>query len=83
MKDMHDGFEIVGQKPDWEKSTTAKLFQHIHTYREERAGVTKLYAKVLKSKTNAENEGQSFLLFENKKGEVTWNGLEAIKDNKL
>ena len=83
MKDMHDGFEIVGQKPDWEKSTTAKLFQHVHTYREERAGVTKLYGKVLKSKTNAENEGQSFLLFENNKGDVTWNGLEAIKENKL
>ena len=83
MKEVHDGFEVVGQKPDWEKSTTAKLFQHIHTYREERAGVTKLYGKVLKSKTNAENEGQSFLLFENNKGDVTWNGLEAIKENKL
>ena len=83
MKEVHDGFEVVGQKPDWEKSTTAKLFQHIHTYREERNNTTKLHAKVLKSKTNADNEGQSFLLFENEKGNVTWNGLVPIKENNL
>lgn len=83
MKEVHDGFEVVGQKPDWEKSTTAKLYQHIVTYREERNGKTSLYAKVTKSKTNAENEGQSFLLFENVKGNVTWNGLESVKDNTL
>ena len=83
MKEVHDGFEVVGQKPDWEKSTTAKLFQHIHTYREERNGTTKLHAKVLKSKTNANNEGQTFTMFENTKGKVTWNGLEPIKDNNL
>ena len=83
MKEVHDGFEVVGQKPDWEKSTTAKLFQQIHTYREERNGTTKLHAKVLKSKTNANNEGQTFTMFENTKGKVTWNGLEPIKDNNL
>ncbi|WP_290625274.1 hypothetical protein [Altibacter sp.] len=83
MKEVHDGFEVVGQKPDWEKSTTAKLYQHVITSREERNGKTSLYAKVTKSKTNAENEGQSFLLFENVKGKVSWNGLEAIKDNTL
>jgi len=83
MKEVHDGFEVVGQRPDWEKSTTAKLYQHVVTYREERNGKTSLYAKVTKSKTNAKNEGQSFLLFENAKGKVSWNGLEAIKDNTL
>ena len=83
MKEVHDGFEVVGQKPDWEKSTTAKLFQHIHTYREERNNTTKLHAKVLKSKTNANNEGQTFMLFENNKGKVTWNGLGPIKENDL
>jgi hypothetical protein len=83
MKEVHDGFEVVGQKPDWEKSTTAKLFQHIHTYREERNGTTKLHAKVLKSKTNANNEGQTFMLFENNKGTVSWNGLTPIKENNL
>ena len=59
------------------------MFQHIHTYREERGTNTKLYAKVLKSKTNAENEGQSFLLFENDKGSVTWHGLNQFKENNL
>ena len=83
MKEVHDGFEVVGQKPDWEKSTTAKLYQHIVTYREERNGKTSLYAKVTKSKTNAENEGQSFLLFKNINGMVTWNGLDSVKDNTL
>ena len=83
MKDMYDGFDISGQRPDWEKSTTAKLFQHIHTYREERAGSTKLFAKVLKSKTNSANEGQSFLLFENNKGNVDWHGLDQFKENNL
>ena len=84
MKDTYDGFDISGKVPDWEKSTTAKLFQHIHTYREERGTNTKLYAKVLKSKTNAENEGQSFLLlFENDKGSVTWHGLNQFKENNL
>ena len=83
MKEVHDGFEVVGTKPDWEKSTTAKLFQHVHTFREERNGTTKLYAKVLKSKTNAKNEGQTFTLFENSKGEVTWEGLKPLKENDL
>ncbi len=83
MKEVHDGFEVVGQKPDWEKSTTAKLYQHIHTYREERNGKTSLYAKVTKSKTNAANEGQAFLIFENQKGKVTWNGLPEVKENTL
>lgn len=83
MKEVHDGFEVVGQKPDWEKSTTAKLYQHIYTYREERNGKTSLYAKVTKSKTNATNEGQSFLIFENQKGKVTWNGLPEVKENNL
>lgn len=83
MKEVHDGFEVVGQKPDWEKSTTAKLYQHIVTSREERNNKTTLSAKVTKSKTNATNEGQSFVIFENSKGEVTWNGLSQIKDNTL
>ena len=83
MKEVHDGFEVVGQKPDWEKSTTAKLYQHIYTYREERNGKTSLYAKVTKSKTNATNEGQAFLIFENQKGKVTWNGLPEVKENTL
>ena len=83
MKDTYDGFDISGSRPDWEKSTTAKLFQHIHTYREERGNNTKLFAKVLKSKTNSKNEGQSFLLFENDKGEVKWHGLDGFKENNL
>jgi len=83
MKELHDGFNVVGMKPDWEKSTTAKLYQHIITSREERGKNTKLHAKVVKSKTNAENEGQSFTIFENEDGSVNWSGLSQIKDGTL
>ena len=83
MKEVHDGFDIVGTKPDWEKSTTAKLYQHIITRREEKGKTTKLFAKVVKSKTNANNEGQSFEIFENKDGTINWSGLEQIKDSTL
>lgn len=83
MKEVHDGFDIVGMKPDWEKSTTAKLWQHIITRREEKGKTTKLFAKVVKSKTNAENEGQSFEIFENTDGDVNWVGLEQIKNGTL
>ena len=83
MKEVHDGFDIVGRKPDWEKSTTAKLYQHIITRREEKGKTTKLFAKVVKSKTNAENEGQSFEIFENKDGTINWSGLEQIKNGTL
>jgi hypothetical protein len=83
MKEVHDGFEIVGTKPDWEKSTTAKLYQYIEMSREERGKSLKLYATVKKSKTNAENLGQKFLIMENEGGQVKWHGLPQIKDGTL
>ena len=83
MKEVHDGFDIVGRKPDWEKSTTAKLFQYIECVKEERGKSTKLLAKVKKSKTNAENVGQTFTLLENEGGKIVWNGLDALKDGTL
>jgi len=83
MKDIHDGFDIVGVKPDWEKSTTAKLFQYIECTTEERGKSMKMYAKVKKSKTNNENVGQSFLVMENDNGKVTWNGIPQLKDGTL
>jgi hypothetical protein len=43
----------------------------------------KLFAKVKKSKTNAEVAGQSFLIMENDDGKITWNGLPEIKDGTL
>ena len=83
MKEVHDGFDIVGTKPDWEKSTTAKLYQHLECYSEERGKSLKLFAKVKKSKTNAEVAGQSFLVMENDNGEIKWNGLPKIKEGTL
>jgi hypothetical protein len=83
MKEVHDGFDIVGTKPDWEKSTTAKLYQHIECSVEERGKNLKLFGKVRKSKTNAEHTGQSFLIMENENGEITWNGIPEIKDGTL
>ena len=83
MKEVHDGFDIVGRKPDWEKSTTAKLFQYIECVKEERGKSTKLLAKVKKSKTNAENVGQTFTLLENESGKIVWNGLDGLKDGTL
>ena len=83
MKEVHDGFDIVGRKPDWEKSTTAKLFQHVECVKEERGKTTKLFAKVKKSKTNAENVGQTFTLLENESGKIVWNGLDALKNGTL
>ena len=83
MKEVHDGFDIVGLKPDWEKSTTAKLFQHIECKMEERGKNFKLVGQVKKSKTNADNVGQSFTIMENEGGNVTWHGLPQIKDGTL
>ena len=83
MKEVHDGFDIVGRKPDWEKSTTAKLFQHIECSKEERGKSTKLLAKVKKSKTNAENVGQTFTLLENEDGKISWAGLDELKNGTL
>ena len=83
MKEVHDGFDIVGRKPDWEKSTTAKLYQYIECVKEERGKSTKLLAKVKKSKTNAENVGQTFTLLENEGGKIVWNGLDALKNGTL
>tara|TARA_R110002167_G_scaffold235136_6_gene440435 strand:+ start:6098 stop:7021 length:924 start_codon:yes stop_codon:yes gene_type:complete len=83
MKEVHDGFDIVGMKPDWEKSTTAKLYQHIECTIEERGKNLKLNAKVKKSKTNSDNVGQSFLIMEVDNGKTTWNGLEEIKNGTL
>ena len=83
MKEVHDGFEIVGTKPDWEKSTTAKLFQHIECNMEEKGKNVKLFAKIRKSKTNATNVGQSFLIMENNGGKIVWNGLEQLREGQL
>ena len=83
MKEVHDGFDIVGTKPDWEKSTTAKLYQHIECNIEERGKSLKLTAKVKKSKTNSKMVGQTFLIMESEAGKVTWNGLEEIKNGTL
>lgn len=83
MKEVHDGFDIVGTKPDWEKSTTAKLYQHIECSLEERGKNLKLTAKVKKSKTNSENVGQTFVLMESDGGKITWNGLEQLKNGTL
>ena len=83
MKEVHDGFDIVGKKPDWEKSTTAKLWQHIHTYREERGKSLKLLARIKKSKSNSDNSGKIFTLFENDGNKSTWNGLEEIRNGNL
>ncbi len=83
MKEVHDGFDIVGRKPDWEKSTTAKLYQYIECVKEERGKTTKLLAKVKKSKTNAENVGVTFTLLENENGKIVWNGLDALKNGTL
>ena len=51
--------------------------------REERGKSLKLYATVKKSKTNAENLGQKFLIMENEGGQVKWHGLPQIKDGTL
>lgn len=83
MKEVHDGFEIVGLKPDWEKSTTAKLFQHIECKMEERGKTFKLTGQVKKSKTNADNVGQSFTIMENDGKTITWNGIPAISEGTL
>lgn len=83
MKEVHDGFEIVGTKPDWEKSTTAKLYQHIQCQREERGKTFKLIAKVKKSKTNNANVGKTFTVMENNDGEIVWNGLPPISEGTL
>ena len=83
MKDIYDGFNITGQKPDWEKSTTAKLFQHVTCYMEERGKVTKLYAKIVKSKTNSSHVGSAYLIYENDGNNAKWYGLETIKTGEL
>jgi len=83
MKEVHDGFDIVGMKPDWEKSTTAKLFQHIECKMEERGKTFKLTGTVRKSKTNADNVGQTFTIMENNGKEIVWNGIPAISENTL
>tara|TARA_A100001201_G_C4060475_1_gene192529 strand:+ start:145 stop:1068 length:924 start_codon:yes stop_codon:yes gene_type:complete len=83
MKEVHDGFEIVGLKPDWEKSTTAKLFQHIECKMEERGKTFKLTGQVKKSKTNADNVGQTFTIMENDGKTITWNGIPAISEGTL
>lgn len=83
MKEEYDGFNVVGAKPDWEKSTTAKLFQHLRMSREEKGNNTKLFAKCIKSKTNAESEGQQWCIFENNKGKVTWDGLPQMREGSL
>jgi hypothetical protein len=83
MKEVHDGFEIVGLKPDWEKSTTAKLFQHIECKMEERGKTFKLSGLVRKSKTNAENVGQTFTIMENDGKEIVWNGIPALREGTL
>ena len=83
MKEVHDGFEIVGLKPDWEKSTTAKLFQHIECKMEERGKTFKLTGQVKKSKTNADNVGQTFTIMENNGKTITWNGIPAISEGTL
>ena len=80
MKEVHDGFDIVGRKPDWEKSTTAKLYQHIITRREEKGKTTKLFRKG-RQEQNKCGERRSILeIFENKDGTINWSGLEQIKD---
>jgi hypothetical protein len=83
MKEVHDGFDIVGLKPDWEKSTTAKLFQHIECKMEERGKNFKLVGQVKKSKTNADNVGQSFTIMENDNGKIKWTGIPAISEGTL
>ena len=83
MKEVHDGFDIVGLKPDWEKSTTAKLFQHIECKKEERGKTFKLVGQVKKSKTNAENVGQTFTIMENTNGKIEWTGIPNISENTL
>jgi len=83
MKEVHDGFDIVGLKPDWEKSTTAKLFQHIECKREERGKTFKLIGQVKKSKTNAKNVGQTFTIMENNNGKIEWTGIPSISENTL
>ena len=83
MKDIYDGFNVSGQKPDWEKSTTAKLFQYVEMYAEERGKTTKLFAKVVKSKTNSDIVGKSYLLYENDGNVAKWHGLEQIKNGML
>ena len=83
MKEVHDGFDIVGLKPDWEKSTTAKLFQHIECKKEERGKTFKLVGHVKKSKTNAENVGQTFTIMENTNGKIEWTGIPNISENTL
>tara|TARA_B100001287_G_scaffold276547_1_gene287832 strand:+ start:1941 stop:2855 length:915 start_codon:yes stop_codon:yes gene_type:complete len=83
MKEVHDGFEIVGLKPDWEKSTTAKLFQHIECKMEERGKTFKLSGLVRKSKTNAENVGQTFTIMENDGKDIVWNGIPALREGTL
>ena len=83
MKDIYDGFNVSGQKPDWEKSTTAKLFQYVEMYAEERGKTTKLFAKVVKSKTNSNIVGKSYLLYENDGNKATWHGLDQIKNGML
>jgi hypothetical protein len=83
MKEVHDGFDIVGLKPDWEKSTTAKLFQHIECKREERGKTFKLTGQVKKSKTNAMNVGQTFTIMENSNGKIEWTGIPAISEGTL
>ncbi len=34
VKEVDDWFYIVGKRPDWEKPTTAKLWQHLECYSE-------------------------------------------------
>jgi len=83
MKEVHDGFSIVGTKPDWEKNTTAKLFQYIECKKEEKGKTFKLTAHVRKSKTNNESVGKTFTVMESTGGKVKWAGIEAIKDGTL
>tara|TARA_R110002012_G_scaffold321991_1_gene553226 strand:- start:1285 stop:2199 length:915 start_codon:yes stop_codon:yes gene_type:complete len=83
MKEVHDGFEIVGLKPDWEKSTTAKLYQHIECKMEERGKTFKLTGHVRKSKTNSNNVGQSFTIMENDGKKIVWNGIPEISEGTL
>ena len=50
---------------------------------EERGKTFKLSGLVRKSKTNAENVGQTFTIMENDGKTITWNGIPAISEGTL
>jgi len=72
--------QVVGTKPDWERTTPGIMFQKIAMERKEVDGKVILEAKVEKAKGRLELEGALYTVAIVEKGNTQWFGLNPLYD---